>query len=305
MALAQMTTDPTALVNGAKNFDRIAEQIKGVIAHVQQTANELDGHWQGTAAKAAQSALARFNEAADAQVRELYEITTNLQVAAAQYAKTDDERAGAIAATMGSAMGGPASGRGQDNAVSPSAQMHPVTATAAGNGQHNRAAPGVWKHGNDAPNPVQFVDFKQDGGTQPVPQPSPSQGQPQIGPFPVPPQVAAAAPQRVPPSAPAPSAPATSGPAAPSFGQCVGEHVQENIGKEMVKDGFKSAITGAIKGGVAGGVGGAAVTPEALGAGAIPGAIGGAVLGFVGGFGKGLLEAPIKAAGEGAWDCAK
>jgi len=35
------------------------------------------------------------------------------------------------------------------------------------------------------------------------------------------------------------------------------------------------------------------------------GGLGGVVFGFVGGFGKGLLEAPLKAAGEGAWDCAK
>ncbi|SRX94516.1 10 kDa culture filtrate antigen EsxB (LHP) (CFP10) [Mycobacterium tuberculosis H37Rv] [Mycobacterium shimoidei] len=304
MAPAQMTTDPVALVNGARNFDRIADEIKSVIARVQKTANELDGGWQGTAAKAAHNALERFNEAADAHVRQLNEITTNLQAAASHYAQTDDERAGAIAAAMGSAMNRRANGRGQGNAGSPDTRLHPATATNA-NGQHGGVVSGVWKHSNGASNPVQFVDFKQDGGTQPVPQPSPSQGQPQIGPFPVPPQVAAAAPQRVPPPAPARSAPAPSGPTRPSFGQCVEDHVQENIGKEMVKDGFKSAITGAIKGGVAGGVGGAAVTPEAAGAGAIPGAIGGVVLGFVGGFGKGLLEAPIKAAGEGAWDCAK
>lgn len=150
--------------------------------------------------------------------------------------------------------------------------------------------------------------FKQDGGTtpSPLPQPSPSQGQPQIGPFPVPPEVAAAAPQQAPPqAAPPPAAPAPSAPPGPGFGQCVGQQFHDNIGKNMVKDGFKSGITTAIKGFIAGGAGGAVVTPEAGGAGAIPGALGGTVLGFVGGFAKGLLEAPVKTAAEGALDCLK
>lgn len=302
-----MTTDPAALTNEARNFERIADEIKAGIVRVQQTANDLDGHWQGMAAKAAQSALARFNEAAEAQVRQLNEITTNLQTAAAQYAHTDDERSGAIAAAMGSAMGGSTNGAGQSHATPQTAQVHPATATNAADGQHNGVSPGVYKHSNDAPNPVQFVDFKRDGGSPPpfVPEPPSQQAPSQIGPFPVPPQVAAAAPQRQPPPAPSPAPPAPSGPAGPGFGECVGDHFQDNIGLEMVKDGFKTGVETAIKGVIAGGVGGAAATPEAGGAGAIPGALGLGILGFVGGFGKGLFEAPIKTAVEGAWDCAE
>jgi hypothetical protein len=69
-----------------------------------------------------------------------------------------------------------------------------------------------------------------------------------------------------------------------------------------VMKGVAERARAAIKGAVAGG---AAVTPGAGGAGAVPGGLGRGVLGFVGGFMKGLLEASIKTAGEGAWDCVK
>jgi WXG100 family type VII secretion target len=302
MALAQMTTDSVALINEARNFERIADELKSDIMRVEHIANELDTHWQGAAAKAAKAALARFHEAAQAQIQQLNEITTNLHTAATKYATTDDERAGAIARAMGSAMGGPVNGPGpafQGNGAPQTVQVRPATATNAANGHRSG---------------VQFVGFgaKQDGGAAPTPgyddpfNPSSTQAPGTIGMFPVPPQVAATAPQR-PPEAPPQAAtlPATPAPSGPSFGQCVGEHVQENIGTEMVEDGFKTGVETAIKAGIAGAVGGGAVTAEAGGVGSIPGGLGGVVLGFVGGFGKGLLEAPLKAAGEGAWDCAK
>lgn len=186
---------------------------------------------------------------------------------------------------------------------------------AQGGGQNGQGAPNGGRNGHVTPavargerGGVQLVDFPQDGGTEPappMPQPNPAQGQPQIGPFPVPPQVAAAAPKTPPPTAPPVPPPAPSVPAGPSFGQCVGQQVQTNVGKDMIKSGFEGGIKGAIRGVIGGAAGGAVVTPEALGAGAIPGAIGGGVLGFVGGFATGLLEAPVKAGVKGAIECAK
>lgn len=72
--------------------------------------------------------------------------------------------------------------------------------------------------------------------------------------------------------------------------------MKANVGKDMVKAGFETGIKGAIVGAAGGGI----ATPEFAGAGALPGA----VLGFVGGFAKGVEEAPVKAALEGAAACA-
>ncbi len=159
-------------------------------------------------------------------------------------------------------------------------------------------------------NGIQLVDFKQDGGSQPPPQPG----------FPQPPQqpsfldqykqdLASPGPQSPQPPVlmpsfgprPDPGPQPAPGPmpayvSQPSFGQCVGQQVKAGVGKGMVKGGFESAIKGAVTGAA----GGAVVTPELAGAGALPGG----VLGFVGGFAKGVLEAPIKAGVEGAVECA-
>jgi hypothetical protein len=157
---------------------------------------------------------------------------------------------------------------------------------------------------------IQMVDH-----TTPAPQPSPT---PQIGPFPVPPQVAQAA--GPPPASAAPnpflnqyqqslttSAPPSAGPPMPSyqsppppppppFGQCVSDKVKPDLGKHMISDGFSSGLAGML----AGATGGAVITPEVGGAGGIPGG----VLGFVGGFAKGAFEAPIKETLKGVADCA-
>jgi hypothetical protein len=158
-------------------------------------------------------------------------------------------------------------------------------------------------------NGIQLVDFKQDGGPQPVPQPGVAQP-------PQPPNwldqykkdLASPNPQAPPPVAPMPAfgtppdpgpqpkpGPMPMAPQFPNFGQCVGDQVKASVGKDMVKGGFE----GGIKGAITGAAGGAVVTPELAGAGALPGG----VLGFVGGFAKGILEAPIKAGLKGAWDC--
>jgi WXG100 family type VII secretion target len=99
--MAQLTTDAAALAKEASNFERIAAELKNVIARVESTAAGLDNHWRGIAAQAAQQAISRFQQAADAQVAQLNEISTGIHTAAAQYSTTDDERAGALASAMG------------------------------------------------------------------------------------------------------------------------------------------------------------------------------------------------------------
>ncbi|GBE65987.1 hypothetical protein MFM001_24490 [Mycobacterium sp. MFM001] len=102
-----LTTDPAALVKEAANFERIAGELKGIIAKVEQIAADMGAHWQGTAADAAQSAIRRFQQAADAQIAQLNEISTNVQTAAAKYSATDDEKAAELASMMSFGMGGP------------------------------------------------------------------------------------------------------------------------------------------------------------------------------------------------------
>ncbi|WP_069601550.1 WXG100 family type VII secretion target [Mycobacterium kyorinense] len=103
---AQLTTDPVAFVIEAANFERIAGELKAEITRVEQAATGLDEYWQGTAAEAAQSAITRFQQAADAQVRVLNDISTNIHTAAAKYTATDDERAAELASAMGYGMDG-------------------------------------------------------------------------------------------------------------------------------------------------------------------------------------------------------
>ncbi|BBZ14282.1 WXG100 family type VII secretion target [Mycobacterium branderi] len=176
-----LQTDVPVLAKEAANFERIADELKTVLARVESTATEMDSHWQGIAAKAAQSAIQRFHEAASAQVQQLNEISTNIHTAGAQYRGTDDERAGAIAGAMAPAMGtaGAPAGTASAPAAQPNGQVHPAMATPVGNTgqfQYGGTTPGVWTHGNDAPNPVQLAGFeaKQDGpGPAPPPPPAP------------------------------------------------------------------------------------------------------------------------------------
>jgi WXG100 family type VII secretion target len=174
--MANLTTDAAILAKEASNFERIADELKTEIARVEQTANELlNSHWQGTAASAAEGAIARFKEAANSQVRELNDISTNIQTAGAQYSTTDSERSGAIASAMGSAMGGPNGSNGHGSApAQQNGQVHPATAGTAGSGVRGGVSPGVFRHSNDAPNPIQLVDFKQGPGPGPTPTPVPT-----------------------------------------------------------------------------------------------------------------------------------
>jgi WXG100 family type VII secretion target len=98
--MSPLTTDPAVLSKEAANFERIAGELKTVIAKVEQVASGLDNHWQGAAAKAAQGAIQRFYEAAADQVRQLNDISNNLAVAGSRYDDTDSEQSGSLASAM-------------------------------------------------------------------------------------------------------------------------------------------------------------------------------------------------------------
>jgi WXG100 family type VII secretion target len=99
--MAQLTADAAVLAKEAANFERIAGELKNVIARVESTAAELDNHWKGFAAQGPQQAINRFQQAADAQVAQLNDISTNIHTASRQYTASDDDQAGRLAAQMG------------------------------------------------------------------------------------------------------------------------------------------------------------------------------------------------------------
>jgi uncharacterized protein YukE len=49
--MAHMTTDAAVLSKEAANFERIADELKSIVARVEATAADLDDHWQGAAAR--------------------------------------------------------------------------------------------------------------------------------------------------------------------------------------------------------------------------------------------------------------
>ena len=91
--MAEMKTDAATLRAEASSFDRISNELQQVMSQVESTGGELAGHMQGAAGQAAQQALARFHEKAQAQVKVLGEITNNINQAGIQYSKADDEQA--------------------------------------------------------------------------------------------------------------------------------------------------------------------------------------------------------------------
>ena len=92
--MAQMNTDAAVLAKEASNFERISGELKGVIAHVESVAGSLAGQWHGQAGVAAQQSLIRFQEAANQQIQELNDISTNIHTAGAHYTSTDEEQIG-------------------------------------------------------------------------------------------------------------------------------------------------------------------------------------------------------------------
>jgi len=99
--MAQLTTDTAILAKEAGNFERIASELRGVIAHVESIAGALQGGWHGQTGVSAQAALARFHEAATAQQQQLDDISSNLHSAGAHYTSTDQEQAGSLGSAPG------------------------------------------------------------------------------------------------------------------------------------------------------------------------------------------------------------
>ncbi|UNB52765.1 WXG100 family type VII secretion target [Mycolicibacterium sp. YH-1] len=99
--MSQMNTDAAVLAKEAANFERISGELKGVIAHVESTGGSVAAQWQGQAGMAAQNALVRFQEAAQQQIQQLNDISSNIHVAGTQYTSTDEDHSAALANTMG------------------------------------------------------------------------------------------------------------------------------------------------------------------------------------------------------------
>lgn len=98
--MAQMNTDAAVLAKEAANFERISGELKSVIAQVEATASGLMPQWQGQSGQAAQAAFLRFQEAADRQVQELNDISTNIHSSGMQYTSTDEDQSGALSSAM-------------------------------------------------------------------------------------------------------------------------------------------------------------------------------------------------------------
>lgn len=98
--MAQMNTDAAVLAKEAANFERISGELKSVIAQVESTGGTLASQMVGQAGTAAQQALLRFHEAADKQIQELNEISTNIHTSSTQYTSTDEDQAGGLASAM-------------------------------------------------------------------------------------------------------------------------------------------------------------------------------------------------------------
>lgn len=178
--MVEMHADASVLSREAGNFERIASELRAVIAQVESTASALAGQWRGQAAQSAQAALLRFHEAASAQVRQPDDISGNVYAAGLQYTSTDEEQAQSLATKMGASMGNAADASSSNGVAAQSGSLQSSLANAAA----DQRVLGTRLVSN----------IKQDGGPPPPPPvPAPGNQQPQVGPFPVPPQVAAAA----------------------------------------------------------------------------------------------------------------
>ncbi len=91
-----MKTDSAVLTSEAGNFERIAGELRGVMAHVESTAGTLAAQMVGQAGTAAQAALARFHEAAIQQNKALDEISANIHTGSAHYVSTDEDQSSAL-----------------------------------------------------------------------------------------------------------------------------------------------------------------------------------------------------------------
>ncbi|OBF44322.1 type VII secretion protein EsxB [Mycolicibacterium peregrinum] len=98
--MAQMNTDAAVLAKEAANFERISGELKSVMAQVDSTAGALSAQMRGAAGDAAQSALLRFQDAANKQMQELNDISNNIHTSGTQYTSTDDDQASTLSSAM-------------------------------------------------------------------------------------------------------------------------------------------------------------------------------------------------------------
>jgi WXG100 family type VII secretion target len=95
-----MNTDIAVLAKEASNFERISGELQGVMRQVEATAGSLVPQWKGMAGEAAQAALLRYQEAANAQVQTLNEISSNIHTSGTQYGSTDEDQHSALSSAM-------------------------------------------------------------------------------------------------------------------------------------------------------------------------------------------------------------
>ena len=99
--MTSKNTDAEVLASEAANFDRIAGELTGVKTHVDAVAGQLATHMQSEqAGAAAQAALARFDEAMTQQLKELADISANIQTAGVQYTAADADAGSSLSSQM-------------------------------------------------------------------------------------------------------------------------------------------------------------------------------------------------------------
>ncbi|MUL67335.1 type VII secretion protein EsxB [Mycobacterium sp. CBMA 234] len=98
--MTSMHTDAAVLASEAGHFDRIAGELHGHQVAVDGIAAQLQASLKGDAGSAAQLALVRFNEAMAQQLKELSDISNNIQTAGTQYTSADGDAASNLANQM-------------------------------------------------------------------------------------------------------------------------------------------------------------------------------------------------------------
>jgi WXG100 family type VII secretion target len=98
-----VNVDSAVLRKEAANFERISEALKDQVARVQRTASELlaEHNWKGSARDAANGALNRYIEAAQAMYGGLNDNSTKLATAGLLYDSTDEQQSSRLSAAMG------------------------------------------------------------------------------------------------------------------------------------------------------------------------------------------------------------
>lgn len=96
----EMRTDGGALQEGADTFRTVSESLQQIIRNVDSTAGELAAQWRGQAGAAAQQALLRFQQAGQAQIKALTDISESIQKAGITYTSADEDQASSLSSQM-------------------------------------------------------------------------------------------------------------------------------------------------------------------------------------------------------------